>query len=311
MMHIELRHLELVQAVAEHRTLTNAALKLHLTQSALSHQLRELEGRLGVRLFERKARGMTLTPAGEQLRLAAGSVLGQIKALEQRVVSANRSEPVRLRLTTQCYTCYHWLTDIIRGLRAAFPDIELTVEAGATREPLTALAEQRVDVAVMSSDVSDPRFVAHPLFEDELQVIVDPAHRWARRRHVGLQDLRTETIFLYGPKEESRVLQETLIPAGITAGQVKDLQLTEAIIAMVRAGLGIGVLARWAIQPYVLRGELRGLRVLPNPIQRSWKAVVPKGIAEEPHVAEFVRLARHLASAYTDDRVVRFARSRK
>jgi LysR family transcriptional regulator, regulator for metE and metH len=311
MMHIELRHLELVEAVAEHRTLTNAALKLHLTQSALSHQLRELEARLGVRLFERKARGMTLTPAGEQLRLAAGSVLSQIRALEQRVVSANRSEPVRLRLTTECYTCYHWLTDIIRGMRAAFPDIELGVDAGATRAPLTALAEQRVDVAVMSSDVSDGRFTAHPLFEDELQVIVDPMHRWARRRQVEVQELRTETIFLYGPKEESRVLHETLMPAGVTAAQVKDLQLTEAIVAMVRAGMGIGVLARWAIQPYIMRGELCSLRVTPDPIQRSWKAVVLRAIAGEPHVVEFVRLARHLASGYTDDRVVRFARSRK
>src|SRR5918999_4755636 len=148
-MHIELRHLELVQAVAEHKTLTNAALKLHLTQSALSHQLRELEARLGVRLFERKARGMTLTPAGEQLRVAAASVLGQVRALEERVLSAGRTEPIRLRLTTECYTCYHWLTEIIKSLRAAFPDVDVTVEASATREPLTALAEQQVDLAVM------------------------------------------------------------------------------------------------------------------------------------------------------------------
>jgi LysR family transcriptional regulator, regulator for metE and metH len=312
-MHIELRHLELVQAVAEHRTLTNAALQLHLTQSALSHQLRELEARLGVRLFDRKARGMSLTPAGEQLRLAAASVLGQLKALEQRVVLAGRTEPLRLRLTTECYTCYHWLTDIIRGLRAAFPEVEPSVEAAATQQPLTALAAQQVDLAVMSSDVSDPRFVALPLFDDELLVLVDPAHRWARRKHVELEELRTETIFLYGPKEHSRVLNDSLIPAGVTASQVKELQLTEAIVAMVRAGLGIGILARWAIQPEIVRGELRGLPVVPERIERSWKAVVPRGIAGEPHITEFVRLARQLAPSLRGDepRVVRFARSRK
>ena len=313
MTQIELRHLELVQAVAEHKTLTNAALQLHLTQSALSHQLRELEGRLGVRLFERRARGMSLTAAGEQLRVAAAAVLSQVRALEQRVLLAGRSEPIRLRLTTECYTCYHWLTDVIRGLRAAFPEIELTVDANATQQPLTALIEQQVDVAIMSSEVSDARFTSLPLFDDDLLVVVDPEHRWARRKNVELEELRSETIFLYGPKEHSRVLNETLLPAGITTGQVKELQLTEAIIAMVRAGLGIGILARWAIQPQIARGELRGLPVLPHGIQRSWKAVVRKPTSDEAHIVEFVRLARHLAAAYSgpEPRVVRFARSRK
>jgi LysR family transcriptional regulator for metE and metH len=309
-MTIELRHLELVQAVAEHKTLTNAALKLHLTQSALSHQLRELEARLGVRLFERKARGMSLTPAGEQLRLAAVSVLSQVRALESRVASAGRTEPTQLRLTTECYTCYHWLTDIIRGLRAAFPDIELTVDVTATPHPLNALAEQQVDVAVMSSEVTDPRFVALPLFDDELVVIVEPGHALARRKSVEVQELRRETIFVYGPKERSRVLHETLIPAGIPTTQVKELQLTEAIIAMVRAGMGVGILARWAVQPHVARGELRALHVAPGGIQRAWKAVVPRAIAAEPRIAEFVRLARHLGAAYAggDRRVVKFQR---
>jgi LysR family transcriptional regulator for metE and metH len=311
-MHIELRHLELVQAVAEHRTLTNAALKLHLTQSALSHQLRELEARLGVRLFDRTARGMTLTAAGEELRQAAASVLAQIKAVEDRVASAGRSDPIRLRLTTECYTCYHWLTDIIRGLRAAFSDIEVSVDATATQAPLTALAGEQVDVAVMSSEVSDPRFAAIPLFDDELLVIVDPAHRWAGRRHIQVQELQQETIFLYGPKEHSRVLQETLLPAGVSTRQVKELQLTEAIIAVVRAGLGVGILARWAVQPHVRRGELCGLSVAPSRIERSWKAVVPKAAADDPPVLEFVKLARQLSVPYgREPRVVRFARSRK
>ena len=312
-MHIELRHLELVQAVAEHRTLTNAALQLHLTQSALSHQLRELEARLGVRLFERKARGMSLTPAGEQLRLAAASILGQLRTLEQRVLSAGRTEPIRLRLTTECYTCYHWLTDIIRGLRATFPELEASVDAAATQQPLTALAAEQVDLAIMTSDVSDARFTALPLFDDELLVVVDTAHRWARRKDVRLEELRTETIFLYGPKEHSRVLNESLIPAGITAGQVRELQLTEAIIAMVRAGLGVAILARWAIQPQVVRGELHGLCVVPDGIERSWKAVVPRTMVNEPHIGEFVRLARQLAPTQSgnEPRVVRFARSPK
>jgi LysR family transcriptional regulator, regulator for metE and metH len=312
-MHIELRHLQLVQAVAEQKSLTNAALQLHLTQSALSHQLRELESRLGVRLFERKARGMSLTPAGEQLRAAAASVLAQLEALETSVVSAGREEPVRLRLTTECYTCYHWLTDVIRALRAAFPLVDVTIEGALTTPLLASLVEHHVDLAVMSSDVSDGRLAAYPLFDDELLVVIDPAHRWAGRKSIELQDLRSETIFLYGPKEHSRTLNDALIPAGVTAGQVKELQLTEAIIAMIRAGLGVSVLARWAVQPHIDRRELCGLSVVPTPLRRTWKAVVPKPLSNEPHILEFVRLARQLALGQSGERqrIVRFPRSRK
>ena len=116
-MDLEIRHLKLVREVSAAGSLTRAGAALHLTQSALSHQLRDIESRLGTALFLRVGKRMVLTPAGERLLRSADEVLGDDRANRRRdpAASAARSAGV-LRLTTECYTCYHWLPRAVEAL---------------------------------------------------------------------------------------------------------------------------------------------------------------------------------------------------
>src|SRR6266478_8744066 len=110
-MHLEIRHLKLVAAVAETGSITRAGNRLHLTQSALSHQLRDAEEQLGVPLFERRNARMFLTPAGERLLQAARTVLDELARAEKEIQKCNGDGAAKgvLRLSTECYTVYHWL----------------------------------------------------------------------------------------------------------------------------------------------------------------------------------------------------------
>src|SRR5690349_12039209 len=111
---LDLRHLRLVAAVAESGGQTRAAHKLHLTQSALSHQLRELEGRIGTPLFIRTSRRMVLTAAGERVLASARRVLHEVESLERDLVlEATSGRAGVVRLATECYTCYHWLPGVV------------------------------------------------------------------------------------------------------------------------------------------------------------------------------------------------------
>src|SRR5688572_25792992 len=108
-MSLSLRHLRLVQEVAAAGTLTAAAKRLYLTQSALSHQLADLERQAGAPVFTRVGKRMVLTQAGQRILEVAGNTLQQVTELEQdlrRMAAGTRGQ---IRLTTQCYTSYHWL----------------------------------------------------------------------------------------------------------------------------------------------------------------------------------------------------------
>src|SRR5450755_3560250 len=167
-MDLEIRHLRLVSTVAEQGSLTRAGERLHLTQSALSHQLLDIEERLGTPLFLRVKKRMVLTQAGQRILTTASRVLGDIERAEEEVRDLALDRAGTIRLTTECYTCYHWLPPLLKEFQARYPRVEVRIEADATSRPFEALLDRQLDVAIVSSTPRNHRLEFYPLFEDEL-----------------------------------------------------------------------------------------------------------------------------------------------
>jgi LysR family transcriptional regulator for metE and metH len=297
-MDLEVRHLRLVSAVAELGSLTRAGDRLHLTQSALSHQLRDIESRLGAALFLRVGKRLVLTPAGERLLATARDVLDRLDRTEQDIHQRGKARAGMLRLTTECYTCYHWLPPLLVRYRKRFPEVEVRIDIGATGRPLDMLLAGKLDLAIMSSPVRDRRLVSRPVFDDELVVVAARDHRFAKQTHIRLSDLRDETLYVYPPKEESRVLQEVLVPSGHPPARVEEVMLTESITELVKAGLGVSVLARWAVQPLVDAGSIVIRPLTARGLRREWRAVMPKDLAGADYIGEFIELlGKHAPTA--------------
>jgi len=203
-----------------------------------------------------------------------------------------------LRLTTECYTCYHWLPPLLVRYRKRFPQVEVRIDVAATGRPLDMLLAGKLDLAIMSSPVRDRRLVSRPVFDDELVVVAARDHRFAKQTHVRLSDLRDETLYVYPPKEESRVLQEVLVPSGHVPARVEEVMLTESIAELVKAGLGVSVLARWAVQPLVDAGSIVSRPLTARGLRREWRAVMPKDLAGADYIGEFIELlGRHAPTA--------------
>jgi len=293
-MDLEVRHLKLVRSVNTHGSLTRAGAELHLTQSALSHQLCDIELRLGSALFLRVGKRMVLTPAGEQLLRSAVEVLATIERTEEAIRRMAVAGGGVLRISTECYTCYHWLPSLLKEYRRAHPRVEIQVVGEATQHPLPYLLDGRLDLAIVSDPVRDRRLVTRRLFDTEMVVIVAPRHALATQPYVRVEDFAHETLIIYPPKEESSVYQEVLVPAGIRPAELQQIQLTEAIIELVKAGLGIAVLARWAVAPHVKAGTLRAVPLTRRGYRRTWSAATLKDMARVPYVRDFIDLvARH------------------
>jgi len=289
-MDLEVRHLRLVAAVADVGSLTRAGDHLHLTQSALSHQLRDIESRLGAALFLRVGKRLVLTPAGERLLASARDVLARLERTELDIRRMGEDRAGLLRLTTECYTCYHWLPALLTRYRRRFPRVEVRIDVESTRRPLERLLAGQLELAIVSSPVRDRRLVTEPLFDDEFVVVAAPSHPFAKRTHVRPADMRGETLFVYPPRDESWVLNDVLLPAGAVPERVEEVMLTEAITELVKAGLGVSVIARWAVQPLLASGALVARRFAVRGIHRRWSAATPKDLARAEFIREFIAL---------------------
>jgi LysR family transcriptional regulator for metE and metH len=288
---LEIRHLKLVAAVADEGGLTKAARRLNLTQSALSHQLRDAEQRLGTPLFVRLNKRMLLTQAGERLLAAARTTLAGLERAEDDIRQIALSREGALRIATQCYPCYHWLPGMLEEFERAFPRVEVRVVVEATQRPFLALVDGKLDLAVVYECPPDARLAYQPLFRDELVVVVHPGHPLAARPYVRAADFAAERLIMYSAsKEENLLFQRILMPAGVEPAKVFHVQLTEAILELVKSGFGVAVLARWAVAPYVAAGELAAVPLTRGGFERQWSAATLRGAATPAYTREFVKL---------------------
>jgi LysR family transcriptional regulator for metE and metH len=291
-MQLDVRHLQLIRAIADEASVTRAGNRLHLSQPALSRQLRDAEERLGLDLFYRQKRKMVLTPAGEELLASARTILEQLERVENRLRGVAVGSEGVLRIASECHTCYRWLPAKFAAFRARHPRVDLRVIASATPNPFEALLDGTIDLAIASSTVTDGRFVTTPLFRDELVVVVSPEHPAARRRRFHPRDFEGEHLFVYNlPLDRNRIAREVLIPNSVTPASVTQIQLTEGIVEMVKAGLGIAVLARWAVARELDAGDVIGIPLAPQRMRRRWSAVRRKADATPQYVADFIQLA--------------------
>jgi LysR family transcriptional regulator, regulator for metE and metH len=286
---LEVRHLRLLAAVAETGSVTEAGRRLHLTQSALSHQLRDAEEKLGTALFLRLGKKMVLTEAGETLLCSARKVLEELRSTESQIAGMNGGTRGVIRLSTECYTCYHWLPPVLKRFHGRFPKVDVRIDAEATHRALQSLLEGKLDVAIMVC-TQPPRNKAlriTPMFEDEMLLVMSPEHRLASRGHINPKDLEAETALIYPPREESTFLN-VLRAAGVEPERILEIPLTEAIVQLAAAGTGIGFLARWSVMPHEETGKVVARPLSSKGFRRQWHAITLRNQPTPPYLLEFL-----------------------
>jgi len=290
-MQLDAGDLRLVDAIKEEGSLTRAGNVLFLTQSALSRQLADLERRLGAPLFQRSGRRMVATPAGERLIEAGREILDALARAEADAREAAGKAEALLRFSTECYTCYHWLPRVLTEFQSLYPRVEPRIVAAATRRPIQALLKGQIDLAVVSCPARNRRVSEIPLFRDELAAVVPAGHPWASRPYVVAEDFVSEHVLLYsGSRADSTLFRDVLDPARVTPERVSRVELTEAILELVRAGMGVSLLARWAVEPCVRSGHVVAVRVTKRGLHRQWSAATLARTDPPGHLKGFIDL---------------------
>jgi LysR family transcriptional regulator, regulator for metE and metH len=292
---LDLKYLQLVVAVAEEGTLTRAGKRLHLTQSALSHQLASLEGRFGVEIFRRRGRQLQLTPLGEHLALRARLLVTEVEALETDLLSPQTRQQ-ELRVVTQCFTCYHWLPTLLSGFEVAHPGVTVSLVVESTRHALDALDADAVDLAIAPEQRNDGRYRSEFVFDDELMVALAPGHSLGNRERIRYADLHAERLLLHPPAEaDKRWFSQMVACDGLRSGprELQHIAVTDAIIELVASGYACALLTRLSAARAAEQGRIVLRGFAPQPLTRSFYAFSrrdnPKQLAVDGFVQAVVK----------------------
>ena len=287
---MEIRHLKLIREVARTKSLSKAKDQLYLSQSALSHQLKEVEGQLGTQLFHRVNKQLILSTAGKMVLDSAEKVLSELENTERSIKKYVSGQSGTIRLATQCYTCYHWLPTLLKDFKAEFPNVEIEILHKNDADVEQQIIHGEIDVAVIYESSDQPKIEYLELFQDEMYALVPVGHPWENKDYLVAKDFEDQQIIIHSfPLETVTLFTQVLIPEGVQPKNVIQVQVTEAIVEMVKAGLGVNVMAKWIVEPYLSTNEISLIPVTKRGIHRTWNAITMKQENPPQYLVNFVK----------------------
>ena len=293
-MHLEFRHLRTIKAIHDAGGLARAAETMNITQSALSHQIKGLEGQTGVELFVRRSKPLKLSAAGRKLLKLAEKILPEIAAAQEEFRALRMGKSGRLHIAIECHACFEWLFPVLEEFRKAWPDVDVDIRPGLSFDALPALQKEEVDLVVSSDPEDIPGVTFVPLFDYEPVFVASAQHPLAEKPFVVAEDFRDELLITY-PVERTRldVFSQLLIPAKVEPRAIRQVELTAVILLLVASNRGVAVLPDWVVREVRLSSGYVTRPLTKGGLTRRLYAAVRDEDVEKPFMANLVNLARN------------------
>jgi len=290
---IERIHLAIIREVEQQGSLTAAAEKLFLTQSALSHSIKKLEQQLGTDIWLREGRSLRLTQAGQYLLAVANRLLPQLSLAEERLRQFARGERGTLRIGMECHPCYQWLLKVVSPYLADWPDVDVDVKQKFQFGGIGALFGYEIDMLVTPDPLYKPGLLFQPVFDYEQVLVVNRQHALAQIAYVTPEQLSSETLITY-PVDIDRldIYNQFLQPAGISPHVHKPIETTDIMLQMVASGRGVAALPRWLVEEYQSRFDVVPVRLGKSGIAKQIYLGIREADVQIDYVQAFIELAQ-------------------
>ena len=292
-MHIELRHLRSIRAIHEAGGLARAADMLNITQSALSHQVKGLEEQVGMELFVRRTRPLSLSAAGMKLLRLAERILPEIEAFEEDLAGMISGKAGRLHMAIECHACFEWLFPVLERFRHAWPEVDVDIRPGLAFGALPALMREEVDLVITSDPEKLDGIDFTPLFDYEPVFVAASQHPLAAKPFIAAEDFRDQTLITY-PVERGRldVFSQLLIPARVEPRAIRQVELTAVILMLVASNRGVSVLPDWVLREVRFSSDYVTRPLTESGLTRRLYAATRAEDGAKPYMAHVLRLAR-------------------
>jgi DNA-binding transcriptional LysR family regulator len=276
-MHLTLRQLQCFSAVAKNLSYTKAAEDLHLTQPAVSMQIRQLELQAGLALTEQFGKKVHLTEAGTEVYRYAHSILQQVDEMDDVLDKLKGFAGGRLKIAAISSANY-FAPRLLGTFHQRFPDVSVSMEVTNQKAVLGQVIDNEVDMAIMGQPPKESQVEAIAFMDNPLIIVASPDHRLAERNRIAQKELEKEVFLTREPGSGTRGAMERFfkeqklrLTTGMGMGSLSSVKQG------VQAGLGLGLLPRDAVRVELQLGLLVELKVKGLPIQRHWYVVLHKG----------------------------------
>jgi len=283
---IERSHLSILREIERNGTLTAAADRLHLTQSALTHAIKKLEQRTTVKLWNKEGRTLRLTQAGSYLLSVANRLVPQLEYADQVIERFARGEKGVIRIGMECHPCYQWLLKVVAPYIERYPEVDIDVKQQFQFGGMEALLNYDIDVLVTPDPIHQSGVTFKPVLDYQQVLVVSKQHALAKKTQVEPIDLAEEVLYSY-PVDIDRldIYSRFLNPANCRPKKHKSIEATDIMLQLVAAGRGVAALPHWLVNEYADKMAIQAVRLGKTGVSKS----IYLGLRDDDQGIEYIK----------------------
>ncbi len=286
---MEIKYFRLIKTIAEEGSIANSSEKLFLTQSALSHQLKELEARLEFKVFYRTRNKWELTEAGTELYKLGSNILESIDTSFKNIQHIRTGSVGTIKVSTECYSFYQGLPNFIQKMGLLYPEINLDLILEATHQPISKILSNDIDIAIVTSKPENNLLTSVEIFEDEIFAIVHKENELNKLEFIDVSHFSDIHLIIHSfPLETVSVYEQFLKPNKINPSKISAIPLTEVALEMIGANFGVMCMPKWALKSFKVSNDLTYKRIGKNGLKRNHFLVIRKSDKTKKYIQDFI-----------------------
>lgn len=286
---MELKYFRLIKTIVEEGNLANSSERLFLTQSALSHQLRELEERLGFKVFNRTRNKWELTQEGIELYKLGNKLFSTIDEVFSNIRDIKKGAKSSIKLSAECQSFFHSIPSFIQKMGILYPEINIDVALGATHQSISQLLSNEIDIAIVTAIPDSDKLFSTPVFKDEIFAVMHKENPlndidFLDASHFGEIHLLINSF----PLEGVAVYEQFLKPNRIHPTKISAIPFTEITLSMINANMGIMCAPKWQLKSFHLSEDVVFKRIGKNGLKRTHYLVVKEEVRNRKYIHDFI-----------------------
>ncbi len=286
---MELKYFRLIKTIAEEGSIANATEHLFLTQSALSHQLRELEERLGFKVFHRSRNKWELTQEGSELYILANKLFTSIDEGFSNIKHIVEGSRGAIKLSAECQSFFHSIPGFIQKMGILYPEIDIDLTLGVTHQTISQVASNEIDIAIVTSKPASEALESIKVFEDEIFAVMHKENQLNNLDYLEASHFSHIHLLINSfPLEGVSVYEHFLKPNKINPKKISAIPFTEITLSMIEANMGVTCVPKWQLASFKLSKELVFKRIGRSGVKRNHYLVVKKEHRNKKYIHDFI-----------------------